>query len=97
MSIEYKFIHCSNCLAVFRVNAEKQQLLQTWGYGKDLNLCPLCRRARKVEEYGTGTNTNRQMFSVVCAGCGKNTDVPFEPRKDRRVYCSQCYRKIKVG
>jgi CxxC-x17-CxxC domain-containing protein len=35
----------------------------------------------------------RQMFPVKCATCGKDTQVPFEPRGDRPVYCSDCYRK----
>lgn len=34
----------------------------------------------------------RQMFSVVCDECGKNTEVPFQPRGDRPVYCSDCFR-----
>jgi len=35
----------------------------------------------------------RQMFPVKCATCGKDTQVPFEPRGDRPVYCPDCYRK----
>ncbi|MGP8078967.1 MAG: CxxC-x17-CxxC domain-containing protein [Dehalococcoidales bacterium] len=33
------------------------------------------------------------MYPVKCATCGKDTQVPFEPRGDRPVYCSDCYRK----
>jgi CxxC-x17-CxxC domain-containing protein len=33
------------------------------------------------------------MFPVKCATCGKDTQVPFEPRSGRPVYCSDCYRK----
>lgn len=39
------------------------------------------------------SSTPRQMFPVKCATCGKDTQVPFEPRGDRPVYCSDCYRK----
>ena len=39
-----------------------------------------------------GGRRERQMFSVVCAECGKDTEVPFNPRGDRPVYCSDCYR-----
>jgi len=35
----------------------------------------------------------RQMFPVICATCGEDTQVPFEPRGDRPVYCPNCYRK----
>ena len=27
----------------------------------------------------------------VCAECGKPTQVPFEPKEDRPVYCSECF------
>ena len=37
----------------------------------------------------------RQMFPAVCAACGKETQVPFEPRNGRPVYCSDCFAKSK--
>lgn len=30
-------------------------------------------------------------FSVVCSTCGKDTTVPFEPRRGRAVYCKACF------
>ncbi|MBO6203892.1 MAG: zinc-binding protein, partial [Selenomonas sp.] len=30
---------------------------------------------------------------VVCAECGKETEVPFEPKNDRPVYCRDCFNK----
>jgi CxxC-x17-CxxC domain-containing protein len=35
------------------------------------------------------------MFPVVCAACGKQTEVPFEPRGGRPVYCRDCYTRVK--
>ena len=32
------------------------------------------------------------MYPAVCAQCGKDTEVPFQPRGDRPVYCSDCFR-----
>lgn len=29
--------------------------------------------------------------SVVCSSCGKDTTVPFEPRRGRPVYCKTCF------
>lgn len=37
---------------------------------------------------------NKQMYPAKCATCGKDTQVPFQPRNDRPVYCSDCFRKI---
>ena len=30
-----------------------------------------------------------------CANCGKTDKVPFEPRNDKPVYCSECFAKMK--
>jgi CxxC-x17-CxxC domain-containing protein len=35
------------------------------------------------------------MYTTVCAQCGKQAEIPFEPRADRPVYCSDCYSSIK--
>ncbi|MDI6814562.1 MAG: zinc-binding protein, partial [Dehalococcoidales bacterium] len=56
--------------------------------------CLECRSARRRERRG-GYNQSRQMYSVVCAGCGVETAVPFEPREGRPVYCRECYAKQK--
>jgi CxxC-x17-CxxC domain-containing protein len=35
------------------------------------------------------------MFPATCGQCGKATEVPFQPRGDKPVYCSDCYRKTR--
>lgn len=39
----------------------------------------------------------RQLYSVKCANCGKQTEVPFKPSGDRPVYCRDCYMQKKGG
>src|SRR3989344_2488692 len=39
----------------------------------------------------------RQLYSVKCANCGKQTQVPFKPTGDRPVYCRDCYMQKKGG
>jgi len=43
--------------------------------------------------YGDRAPREREMHSVVCAGCGTTTEVPFKPRGDRPVYCRPCYQR----
>lgn len=38
------------------------------------------------------SRTDRQMYPAVCSECGKDTEVPFEPRNDKPVYCNDCFR-----
>lgn len=34
---------------------------------------------------------DRQMFEAVCDECGNSCKVPFQPRGDKQVYCSNCF------
>lgn len=43
-----------------------------------------------------GEKPAREMFKAVCASCGKEAVVPFKPREDRPVYCSECFAKMKA-
>lgn len=101
MSFEEKELQCSDCGASFTFSAEEQEFFQSKGYTNEPKRCPSCRQSRKTERYGNsgggggGGYTQRQMFPVTCAECGKDTEVPFEPRGDRPVYCSDCYRKVR--
>jgi CxxC-x17-CxxC domain-containing protein len=98
MSFEDKSLQCSDCGATFTFSAEEQEFFQSKGYTNEPKRCPSCREARKAERYGdTGSRPQRQMFPVVCAECGKDTEVPFEPREGRPVYCSDCYNKVKTN
>jgi CxxC-x17-CxxC domain-containing protein len=50
--------------------------------------------------YGGGGGYNRPertMTQVTCANCGKETEVPFVPRGDRPVYCSDCFQTVGGG
>ncbi|MBI2850961.1 MAG: zinc-ribbon domain containing protein [Chloroflexi bacterium] len=100
MTFQDKSLQCSDCGATFTFTAEEQDFYQSKGYTNEPKRCPDCRQARKTERSGSGGGgsnygSNRQMYSAVCAQCGKDTQVPFQPRGDRPVYCSDCYRKVK--
>ena len=101
MSYEEKSLQCADCGITFIFTAEEQELFASRGYTNEPKRCSPCRQARKAQRIGTdsnyGSGFRRQMFPVVCATCGKETEVPFEPRGDRPVYCSDCYRKTKPG
>ncbi len=98
MSFEDKTIQCSDCGTSFTFSAEEQEFFQSKGYTNEPKRCPSCRQARKSERYrGGGYGSRRQMFPTVCAECGKETEVPFEPREGRPVYCSECYSKVRLN
>jgi CxxC-x17-CxxC domain-containing protein len=39
----------------------------------------------------------RAMFPATCSQCGKETQVPFQPRGDKPVYCSDCFEGVRAG
>jgi len=93
-----KSLQCSDCGATFTFTVAEQEFYAARGYTNDPKRCPSCREARKSErDGGSSYKPRRQMFPAVCAQCGKETQVPFEPRGDRPVYCSDCYTKLRVN
>ena len=37
----------------------------------------------------------REMHDATCGDCGKQCQVPFEPKQDKPVYCNECFPKHK--
>jgi len=101
MAFQDKSLQCSDCGKTFTFTAEEQEFYNSKGFTNEPKRCPDCRRARKSERSGGGGggygSSRRQMYPAVCAACGKETEVPFEPRGDKPVYCSDCYRKNNPG
>lgn len=98
MGYQDKSLQCADCGATFTFTAKEQEFYASKGFTNEPKRCMNCRQTRKTERRGSGGGgRNRQMFPAVCAQCGKETEVPFEPRQDRPVYCSDCYNKTKIG
>jgi len=100
MSFQDKSIQCLDCGADFTFSTEDQEFFQSRGYTNEPKRCPACRRTRKAERFangGTSFGAPRQMFPAICAECGRDTEVPFEPRDGRPVYCSGCYSKTRAA
>jgi len=106
MSFEDKSIQCSDCGITFTFSIREQEFFQTKGFTNEPRRCSPCRQIKKAQVgnnignnggYGANTYATRQMFPATCADCGKTTEVPFEPRSGKPVYCSDCFRKVRVN
>ena len=42
-----------------------------------------------------GFQNEPQRCTATCAACGGEARVPFEPKSDRPVYCSECFAKMR--
>ncbi|MEA5142834.1 MAG: zinc-ribbon domain containing protein [Oscillibacter sp.] len=85
-----KTIVCKDCGQEFTFTAGEQEFYAERGFQNEPQRCKACRNARKG---GAGREGGRQMYDAVCAECGKPCKVPFQPRDDRPVYCSDCFSK----
>ncbi|MFA7175409.1 MAG: CxxC-x17-CxxC domain-containing protein, partial [Kiritimatiellia bacterium] len=66
------------------------------GFQNEPSRCRDCRDNRKRERESGGSGQSRQLFKVTCAQCGVETEVPFQPRGDRPVYCRECFQSQKA-
>ena len=99
MDYQDKSLTCSDCGTAFTFSAQEQEQFATRGYTNEPKRCPTCREKRRAQNGGNSygnrnySSAPRQMFAIKCSTCGKDAQVPFEPRGDKPVYCSDCYRK----
>jgi CxxC-x17-CxxC domain-containing protein len=91
-------LHCVECGNDFVFTVADQEYHASRGFENDPKRCTTCRERRRAERAGGYTpRTPRQMFHAVCAECGKDTEVPFQPTGERPVYCSDCFSRVKPG
>ena len=100
MAYTEKSLTCTDCGKPFPFTVEEQEFFATKGFTNEPKRCAACRSARKTERTGSeggsfGNRGQRQMYPATCGRCGKQTEVPFQPRGDKPVYCRDCFTKSK--
>ena len=88
---EDKTLTCKDCGAEFVFTAGEQEFYAEKGLQNEPQRCKECRMAKK-----RAFNQNREMFTAICADCGQEATVPFQPKTDKPVYCSECFEKRKA-
>jgi CxxC-x17-CxxC domain-containing protein len=92
-----KEITCNTCGTVFSFGVEEQEFYLSKGF-QEPRKCKPCRDFAKQNRNGGNGNSYgknrppREMFDAVCATCGINTQVPFQPNGTKPVYCRDCYQ-----
>lgn len=96
MSYADKTLTCRECGRDFTFTAGEQEFHAQKGFSNSPVRCPECRAARKASGgFGGPRRSNsgpREMHSAICSACGKEAQVPFEPRGDKPVYCTDCFQ-----
>jgi CxxC-x17-CxxC domain-containing protein len=89
---------CVECGGEFIFSAGEQEFFQARGFGNEPKRCRSCRAVRRSEQRSGGMYQDgpREMYPINCAECGQDAMVPFRPRGDRPVYCSDCFSKMRT-
>ena len=106
-----KTLKCLECSQDFTYAAAEQELHQSLGYQNEPKRCTPCREAKRQRKGGGALRgaaggggggapraggAPREFFTAICGECGKEAQLPFKPRGDRPVYCSDCFTKKKT-
>lgn len=92
-----KTLVCRDCGQEFIFSAGEQEFFASKGLQNEPGRCTSCRTARRSSNgMGGGARSSggvREMTTVTCSSCGQPAQVPFVPRNDKPVYCSDCFSK----
>jgi len=107
LSYADKVLTCRDCGQAFTFTSGEQEFHASKGFDNEPTRCQDCRAVRKAARgesggYGSGGGYSsggsggygrqeREMFSATCSTCGQEARVPFQPRGDKPVYCSNCF------
>ena len=106
MSYADKTLVCRDCGQEFTFTAGEQEFYASRGLQNEPGRCPSCRQARKAQRAeGASYSANaavaprapRQYFIATCARCGNEARLPFQPVKEKPVYCSSCFDVVRAG
>jgi CxxC-x17-CxxC domain-containing protein len=102
---------CVDCGVEFIHSAADQEFYAQKGFTSDPKRCTSCRAYRRTsrDEGGDGVRSMggprgyertddrgpKEYFVALCSSCGNQAQVPFKPRMDKPVYCSDCYRQVR--
>ncbi len=102
---------CVDCGVEFIHSAADQEYYAQKGFTSDPKRCASCRAYRRSTRDGgsddahslggprgyerTDDRSPKEYFVAICTSCGNQAQVPFKPRMDKPVYCSDCFRGVK--
>ena len=112
MSYSDRTLTCVDCGVEFIHSAADQEFYAEKGFVSDPKRCPSCRasrrrharddRLRRPRDRGPArlrawrlpppASTSRSSARE----CGNAAQVPFKPRMDKPVYCSDCFRTVQA-
>jgi len=113
VSYQDRTLTCADCGVEFIHSSADQEFYAQKGFASDPKRCPTCRATRRQMRDTSGFDVReiggprgyergdyrqqREYFAVICSKCGNAAQVPFKPRQDKPVYCSDCFREVQAA
>jgi CxxC-x17-CxxC domain-containing protein len=104
-------LNCVDCGVEFIHSSADQEYYAAKSFVSDPKRCASCRALRRSGRdagdtegrvaggprgYERGEDRGpREYFVAICTSCGNQAQVPFKPRADKPVYCSDCFRTVR--
>lgn len=88
---------CRDCGSEFTFTSGEQAFFASKGLTNSPTRCPSCRSARRNGQQSSSPRASREQHEAICAQCGQTTMVPFIPRENRPVYCSDCFQSVRAS
>lgn len=93
-----RILTCRDCGQDFTFSAGEQEFYASRGLTNTPGRCPACRAARRNGQSSSAPRPrSTEHYETTCATCGRPTSVPFVPREDRPVYCSDCFQAQRAS
>lgn len=92
MTFQDRTLTCVECGNSFTFTSGEQEFHASKGFTNDPKRCPDCRAARRAGNGLGSARPERELYTTTCDSCGGEARVPFQPRGDKPVYCSDCFR-----
>ena len=94
-----RLLSCRDCGQEFTFSAGEQEFYASKGLTNVPSRCPSCRAARRGNQSTASSPRppRGESYQTTCATCGRPTSVPFIPREDRPVYCSDCFQAQRAS
>jgi CxxC-x17-CxxC domain-containing protein len=92
-----KILTCEECSSEFVFTAGEQEFYASRNFQNEPKRCKDCREARHATRPRRFQSEPSIQTPIVCSQCGKDSTVPFRPRKGRRVYCPGCLEQRRAS
>jgi len=104
MEFQDKTLKCTTCGREFFFTAREQEFYQEKNFLEPKH-CRECRQQRKLRreiysrepQSGGEPRPVRSISVVICAECGKPTQVPFKPLTGKPILCRDCFIQKRIS